>query len=65
MAKFRWFQTVSFDNPLEAINYLEKKDNISLCSLVITDYKMPQISGIDLIKKIQKKDMNYKIKNAY
>jgi CheY-like chemotaxis protein len=56
------YQTVSFDNPVEALNYLGKNDNISDCSLVITDYKMPQMSGIDLIKKIREKDMNYKIK---
>jgi len=56
------YQTVSFDNPIEALNYLEKNDNFSHCSLVITDYKMPQMSGIDLIKKIREKDMNYKIK---
>jgi len=30
--------------------------------LVITDYGMPQMSGLDLIKKIRKKDQNYKIK---
>ena len=51
-----------FDNPIEALNYLDKNENISHCSLVITDYKMPQMSGIDLIKKIREKDMNYKIK---
>jgi CheY-like chemotaxis protein len=56
------YQTVSFDNPIEALHYLEKNDNFSDCSLVITDYKMPQMSGIDLIKKIREKDMNYKIK---
>ena len=54
------YQTVSFDNPIEALNYLEKNDNFSHCSLVITDYKMPQMSGIDLIKKIREKDLNYK-----
>lgn len=56
------YQTISFDNPLEALNYLGKNDNISHCSLVITDYKMPQMSGIDLIKKIREKDVDYKIK---
>ena len=30
--------------------------------MVITDYGMPQMSGLDLIKKIRKKDQNYKIK---
>ena len=56
------YQPVSFDNPIEALNYLERNDNISHCSLVITDYKMPQMSGIDLIKKIREKDVNYKLK---
>ena len=50
------YQIVSFDNPIEALNYLNKNDNISNCSLVITDYKMPQMSGLDLIKKIREKD---------
>jgi len=30
--------------------------------LVITDFGMPQISGLDLIKKIREKDQDYKIK---
>ena len=56
------YQTVSFDNPIEALNYLDKPENISSCSLIITDYKMPQMSGIDLIKKIREKYLAYKIK---
>ena len=54
------FNTISFQNPLEALNYFYQNPNN--CSLVITDYKMPQMSGIDLIKKIKEKDTNYKIK---
>ena len=54
------FNTISFQNPLEALNYFYQ--NKSNCSLVITDYKMPQMSGIDLIKKIREKDTNCKIK---
>ena len=56
------YQTISFDNPIEALNYLDKNDNISNCSLVITDYKMPQMSGLDLVKKIREKDSKSKIK---
>ena len=56
------YQTISFDNPIEALNYLNKNDNISNCSLVITDYKMPQMSGLDLVKKIREKDSRSKIK---
>ena len=56
------YQTISFDNPVEALIYLGKNDNISNCSLVITDYKMPQMSGLDLVKKIREKDSKSKIK---
>jgi response regulator RpfG family c-di-GMP phosphodiesterase len=54
------FNTISFDNPVKAIKYFYQNPNN--CSLVITDYKMPQMSGIDLLKKIKEKDTNYKIK---
>jgi CheY-like chemotaxis protein len=60
--KSNGYQTVSFDNPIKALNYLEKNENISNCSLVITDYKMPQMSGIDLIKRIREKYFTSKIK---
>ena len=52
------FNTVSFQNPLDALEYFYKNPNN--CSLVITDYKMPQMTGLDLIKKI--KDTNCTIK---
>ena len=45
---------VYFVNPVEALNYFNK--NFADCSLVIADYGMPQMSGIDLIKKIIEKD---------
>ena len=54
------FNTISFQNPLDALKYFYQNPNN--CSLVITDYKMPQMSGIDLIKKIKEKDTDYKIK---
>jgi CheY-like chemotaxis protein len=54
------FNTISFQNPMEALNYYYQ--NQSNCSLVITDYKMLQMSGLELIKKIREKDIDYKIK---
>jgi DNA-binding NtrC family response regulator len=54
------FNTISFQNPMEALNYFYQ--NQSNCSLVITDYKMPQLSGLELIKKIREKDIDCKIK---
>ena len=54
------FNTISFDNPINALKYYYQNPNN--CSLVITDYKMTQMSGIDLIKKIKEKDTDNKIK---
>ena len=54
------FNTISFQNPKKALNYFYQ--NQSNCSLVITDYKMPQMSGLELIKKVREKDTNCKIK---
>ena len=54
------YYTVSFVNPVEALDYFNK--NSSNCILVITDYGMPQMSGLDLIKKIRETDRNYRIK---
>ncbi|HEY6588436.1 MAG TPA: response regulator [Nitrososphaeraceae archaeon] len=57
------YNIVVFDNPLEALNYLNKVENIiTNCFLVITDYRMPQMSGIDFIEKIREKDTNCKVK---
>ena len=54
------YSTVSFVNPVEALNYFNK--NFTNCILVITDYGMPLMSGLDLIKKIRETDRNYRIK---
>ena len=57
------YQSVSFDNPLHALNYAD--NNISNCSslVIITDYKMPQMNGIDFIKRIREKyNKNFQVK---
>jgi CheY-like chemotaxis protein len=51
------YTIVSFVNPVEALDYFNK--NFAGCSLVITDFGMPKMSGIDFIKKIREKDQNY------
>jgi CheY-like chemotaxis protein len=51
------YTIVSFVNPVEALDYFNK--NFTNCSLVITDFGMSKMSGIDLIKKIREKDQNY------
>jgi response regulator RpfG family c-di-GMP phosphodiesterase len=55
------YKIASFDNPFDALNYINNSD-ISNCSLVITDYKMPQMSGLDFLNKIREKDTDCKIK---
>ena len=53
-------KTISFQNPIEALNFLN--GNINNCSLVITDYSMPQMSGLDFIRHIRDIDRNFIIK---
>ena len=48
------YNVIAFNNPIYALEYFYQ--NISNCFLVITDYKMPQMSGIDFIKKIRTKE---------
>jgi CheY-like chemotaxis protein len=57
------YTIISFVNPVEALDYFNK--NFADCSLVITDYGMPQMSGIDLIKKIRELKRNDNIFNCY
>jgi CheY-like chemotaxis protein len=46
----------SFTDYIEALNYFYQ--NIDNCFLVIADYKMPEMSRIDFIKKIRKLLLN-------
>ena len=41
---------------------IDDDKDITNCFLVITDYRMPQMSGIDFIEKIREKDTNCKVK---
>jgi len=51
----------AFNNPADVLNYLDTSNN-SNCSLFISDYKMLQMSGIDLIE--DKRERQYfQIKN--
>ena len=54
------FNIISFDNPVKALEYFY--ENTNNCSVVITDYRMPQMSGLDFINKIREIDTNCKIK---
>lgn len=48
------FRCVSFHSANDAINYLEN-NNSSFCSMVISDYCMNEMNGIELIKTINNK----------
>ena len=48
------YETIPFNNPVDALNYINTS-NISNCSLIITDYKMPQMSGIRFDKEDKRK----------
>ena len=58
--KSNGYNIISFDNPVKALEYFYK--NTNNCSVVITDYRMPQMSGLDFLKKIREKDTDCKIK---
>ena len=58
--KSNGYNIISFDNPVKALEYFYK--NTNNCSVVITDYRMPQMSGLDFLKKIREKDTNQTIK---
>ena len=44
---------ITFNNPLKALEYLKSNK----CDILITDMRMPELSGLDLLKKIQKYDV--------
>ena len=54
------FNIISFDNPVKALEYFY--ENTNNCSVVITDYRMPGMSGLEFLKKIREKDTALKIK---
>ena len=43
--------TVSFNSPYEALEYLENNE----CDLVISDFIMPKMDGLDFLAKVREK----------
>lgn len=52
-------EVISFQNPLKALEFFLNQD--SPFDLIITDLQMPDISGIELIKRIRSKDQELPI----
>ena len=46
----KWHVTGSFEKPEEALSFMEEHPP----DVIVTDIKMPGMSGLDLIKEIQK-----------
>ena len=55
------YETIPFNNPTDALNYINNSNTCN-CSLIITDYKMPQMTGLEFIKKIREIDKTFKLK---
>ena len=53
------FDSVSFTDPLSALDHFSQ--NHDKYSVVITDWKMPNLDGIQLAKKIRKYNTTVKI----
>jgi len=53
------YNVIGFTNPVEALEYLKK--NHDKCTLLITDYRMPEINGCELGTKIKEIDEKIKI----
>ncbi|HKO39877.1 MAG TPA: response regulator [Nitrososphaeraceae archaeon] len=53
------YNVIGFTNPVEALEYLKK--NHDKCALLITDYRMPEINGCELGKKIKEIDDKIKV----
>ena len=53
------FESVSFDDPVAALQYI--MDSHSKIALLITDWKMPQMNGYELIKEVTKIDESIKV----
>lgn len=49
----------TFLNPENAISYIES--NWQSISVIITDFNMPKVNGVELIQKIEKKERIYQI----
>ena len=53
------FDTIPFDKSTKALEYL--RENHSKISLVLMDWRMPQISGLELTKKVSEIDDKLKV----
>ncbi|HET9806234.1 MAG: response regulator [Deltaproteobacteria bacterium] len=53
------YKVSGFTNPLIALEFIQNNHN--KCNLVISDYRMPELNGYELGKKIKEIDKNIKV----
>ena len=53
------FESVSFDDAVVALQYI--RDSHSKIALLLTDWKMPQMNGYELMKEVTKIDESIKV----
>ena len=53
------FESVSFDDPVAALQYI--RDSHSKIALLLTDWKMPQMNGYELMQEVTKIDESIKV----
>jgi two-component SAPR family response regulator len=52
------FDVISFDNPLSAVDYMQEHHS-EIC-LLVTDWRMPEMNGLELTKKVTEIDNEIK-----
>ena len=57
--KLAGFESVSFDDPVAALEYI--RDSHSKIALLLTDWKMPQMNGYELMEEITKIDESIRV----
>jgi DNA-binding NtrC family response regulator len=53
------YNVIGFTKPVEALEYI--KENHDKCTLLLTDYRMPEINGCELGTKIKEIDEKIKV----
>jgi len=56
--RFNDAQCVTFSNPIHALSYISKNKNIDI---VITDYQMPQMNGLELAQRLIEQNLKIRI----
>lgn len=56
------FQVTTFNSPMKALDFLATSENSNKIDLIVTDYEMPGMTGLDLMKRVQESSSSW-VKN--